>query len=309
MWCAELKVGDNPMRRMPFARTVLCALALLALRVSAGYAEPFAAQDREDIVRLRVARGGSAQDVAGLLDQAGKAADRGLPAELLANKIKEGLAKGVEPTRIEPVLGRLIGHLDSAQEVLKGAGSREVAEVTGVARTRTLDLLAEAFARGLSPDEARELERQTRQVGAAKLSAEALAAGAKGLAVMKEAGIPVKEGLPVVSEAIQRGFRAGELVDLSRELKRRGSDIQSGKVRLQTVRDAIARGDRPDQLFADDRGDRGGRSGGSGSGHGGGEERIERRSDQGHGEGRSDDGRSGRSDSRPDRQDRSRSGR
>ncbi len=300
---------DSPMRSLRWNTTVLCGLAMLICQAASADAEPLASQDHEEIVRLRVARGGAAHDVAGLLDQAAKAADRGLPAELLANKIKEGLAKGVDPTRIEPVLGRLIGHLDSAQEILKGAGSREIADVTGPARTRALDLLAEAFARGLSPDEARELERQSRQTGSGKVSAESLAAGAKGLAVMKEAGIAVKEGLPVVSEAIQRGFRAGEVVDLSRELKRRGSDIQSGKVRLQSVRDAIARGDRPEQIFADDRGDRGGRSGGSGSGHGGGEERMDRRSDQGHGEGRSDDSRSGRSDSRPDRQDRSRGGR
>lgn len=276
---------------------------------TSGYAEPLAPQDRDDIVRLRVARGGTAQDVAGLLDQANKAADRGLPGELLANKIKEGLSKGVDPTRIEPVLGRLIGHLDAAQEIVKSSGSREVADIGGAARTRTLDVLAEALARGLTPDEARELERQARQ-GAGRLTADALAAGAKGLAVLKESGIPVKDGIPLMSEAIQRGFRSAELVDLSRELKRRGTDIQSGKVRLQSVREAIARGERPEQLFSDERGDRGGRSGGSGSGHGGGEERMERRSNQGHGDQlRSDDGRGGRSDSRPERQDRSRGGR
>jgi hypothetical protein len=197
--------------------------------------------------------------------------------------------------------------LDAAQELVKGSGSREVADIGGAARTRTLDVLAEAFARGLTPDEARELERQARQ-GTGRLSAEAFAAGAKGLAVLKEAGIAVKEGVPLMSEAIQHGFRSAELVDLSRELKRRGTDIQSGKVRLQSVREAIARGERPEQLFSDERGDRGGRSGGSG--HGGGEERMERRSDQGHGDQlRSDDSRGGRSDSRPDRQDRSRGGR
>ena len=288
------------------------ALLLVAILVvgggRTGSAEPLAPQDRDDIVRLRTARGGAAQDVAGLLDQADKATDRGLPAELLANKIKEGLAKGVDPTRIEPVLGRLIGHLDAAQEIVKGYGSRDVTEVSGAARSRAMEALAEAFARGLTSEEARELERQARQ-GMARLSAESLAAGAKGLAVLKEAGIAVKEGAPLMSEAIHRGFRSSDLADLSRELKRRGHEIQSGKVRLQSVREAIARGDRPEQLFGDDRGDRGGRSGGSGHG-GGGEEKMERRSDQSRGDRiRPDDSRGGRSDSRPEQQDRSRGGR
>lgn len=307
---ASAKDRGKTMRTDSSTRTVFLLVTILVTGGGhPGYAEPIPSQDRDDIVRLRVARGGTAQEVAGLLEQAGKAADRGLPAELLANKIKEGLAKGVDPTRIEPVLGRLIGHLDAAQEIVKGSGSRDVAEVSGAARTRALDVLAEAFARGLTPDEARELERQARQ-GTPRLTAESLAAGAKGLAVLKEAGIAVKEGVPLMSVAIQRGFRSADLVDLSRELKRRSSEIQSGKVRLKSLREAIARGDRPEQLFGDERGDRGGRSGGSSGGHGGGEERIERRGDQGHGDQiRSDESRGGRPDSRPERQDRSRGGR
>lgn len=295
---------DNAMWTTVSTRMALMLAAILTVE-GAGvvFAETLTPQDRDDIVRLRVARGGAAQDVAGLLDQATRAADRGLPAELLANKIKEGLAKGVEPSRIEPVLGRLISHLEAAQDLLKRSGSREVAEVSGAARTRAMDVLGEAFTRGLAPDEARELERQARQ-GAGRFTAEALAAGAKGLAVLKESGIPVKDGIPLMSEAIQRGFRSADLMDLSRELKRRSSEIQSGKVRLQSVREAIARGDRPEQLFGDERGDRGGRSGGGGHG-GGGEERMDRRGDQI----RSDDSRGGRSDSRPERQDRSRGGR
>jgi hypothetical protein len=285
------------------ARRVACAWLLAALSllpIGPVLAEPLSQSDVEEIVRLRTSRGGAAADVAALIEQAAKAGERGLPADVLANKIKEGLAKGVEPKRIEPVLGQLIGHLDRAQEVFKEAANRGLAEPGPGPRTRAVETLAEALARGVTSEEIRDLERQARQ-SQQRLTPEGLAAGAKGLALIKEGGLSTSDGRALVGDAMQRGVRSAELVDLAREIKRRGSDFQSGRLRVQSVREAIARGDRLDQVFRDDRGDRGSRSGDQGGSGSGREERLERRGDQGS---RGGESRGGRPD-RPERLDRS----
>jgi hypothetical protein len=242
-------------------------------------AEPLSLQVREEISRLGSDHGRSANEIDPLLEQVNKAGERGLPTESLLNKVKEGLTKGIEPTRIDPVLRQMASRLESAHEVLEEAKARGLAEGN---RQRALETMAEAFARGATTDEVRELARLS-QEGKHKATQEVLAAGAKGLAVMKEGNIPSKEGAALVGEGIRQGYRASELLDLSREVKRRGSDFQEGRASLQQLRDQVSRGEKSDRLFRDDR---------SGSGDGG-------RGDRGD---RGD--RGGRGDSERDRLDR-----
>ncbi|MEW6246509.1 MAG: hypothetical protein AB1555_07350 [Nitrospirota bacterium] len=274
-------------------------------------------QDLEDIARLSAAQGRSAEEVKPLVELANKAGERGLPPGPLVNKIKEGLAKGVEPARIEPVLREMAGRLETAQETLKDLSGRGLVDAGSSGRQRAVEVLAEALARGASPDEVREIGRLAQQ-GKPRLTQDALASGAKSLAVMKEGGVPSGEGLSLVTEALRQGFRPSELADLGRELKRRGRE---GGLPLQAVQDAVKRGNRPDQIFRD-RGDRRGQGGGGGdrldrSGRG---ERL--REDRGsRGEGRPERlehverpervDRSGPSErpERPERPDRSGSGR
>ena len=85
---------------------VLCFTAAPAL------AESLSNQDLAEIDRLRAAQGHSAEAVNPLLEQVTKAGEKGLPIEPLANKVKEGLAKGVEPKRIEPVLRQMVTHFN-----------------------------------------------------------------------------------------------------------------------------------------------------------------------------------------------------
>ena len=63
----------------------------------------------------------------------------------------------------------------------------------------------------------------------------------------------VPEGTAVMAEAVKRGFRSNDILDLAREIKRRESDYRAGRASLRALRDAIARGDRPDQLLRDSR--------------------------------------------------------
>jgi hypothetical protein len=264
---------------------------IVALTATSVWAEPLSAQDREAIARLGSAQGRSENEITPLLDHVSKAGERGLPTESLLNKMREGLAKGVEPKRIDPVLRQMTSRLESAHEVLEEAKGRGIAEGN---RQRALETLAEAFSRGATVDEVRELSRLS-QDGRHKATQEELAAGAKGLAVMKEGRIPSKDGTALVGEGIKQGYRASELLDLSREVKRRGSDFEEGRASLKALREQVSRGERSDRLFKDD--DR------SGSGRGG------DRGGRGDRDDRGDRGGKGDSDrerfDRSDRQDRS----
>lgn len=264
---------------------------LVALVIGCGaatvWAEPLSSQDRAEIDRLRAAQGHSAEDVTLLLEHVSKAGEKGLPTEPLANKVKEGLAKGVEPKRIDSVLRQLVTHLESAQDVLKEAGQRGIAEGN---RQRAIELMADALSRGATVEEVRELARVS-QEGRQKVTQETLAAGAKGVAVMKEGKVPSRDGTALIGEGLRQGYRATELLDLSRDVKRRGADFQEGRASLQTLREQISRGERADRLLREDhsgsdRSDRSGSADRGGSGD---------RGDRGDRGGRDDRG------SRPDR--------
>lgn len=245
------------------------------------FAQSVLPQDLDDIARLSAAQGRSAEEVKPLVELATKAGERGLPPGPLVNKIKEGLAKGIDPKRIEPVLREMAGRLETAQETLKELSGRGLVDAGSGGRQRAVEVLAEALARGASPDEVRQIGRLA-QEGKPRLTLEALASGAKSLAVMKEGGVPAREGLSLVADALRQGFRPSELADLSRELKRRGRE---GRLPLQAVQDAVKRGDRPDHIFREDR-----------RGPGGGD-RLDR---SGSGERLRED-RGSRGDGRPDR--------
>lgn len=250
-------------------RTLGLLIVMVGVTVSSVWAESLTAQDRDAITRLGSAQGRSENEISPLLDHVSKAGERGLPTESLLNKVREGLAKGVEPKRIDPVLRQMMSRLESAHEVLQEAGSRGMEEGN---RQRAIETMAEAFSRGTTVDEVRELSRLS-QDGRHKATQEELAAGAKGLAVMKEGRVPSKDGTALVGEGMKQGYRASELLDLSREVKRRGSDFEEGRASLKTLREQVRRGERSDRLFKDedhsgsgsgsggDRGDRGDRGG------------------------------------------------
>lgn len=257
------------------------------------WAESLSVQDRESISRLGSAQGRSASEIGPLLDQVSKAGERGLPTEALLNKVREGLAKGIEPGRIDPVLRQMTSRLESAREVLDEAKGHGMAEGN---RHRALETMAEALARGTTVDEVRELSRLS-QEGRHKPTQEDLAAGAKGLAVMKEGRIPSKEGTALVGEGIRQGYRPSELLDLGREVKRHGSDFEGGRASLHQLREQVSRGERGDKLFREDRGGSGSGSDHDRGGSGGSGDRDQ--GVRGDRDGRGDSGRD-----RPDRIDR-----
>lgn len=225
------------------------AARLLVLATSLAAAAPTWAQvvtsaERDTLVRLRSARGGNAADVDRLLVLVEDASRQGLPADAVLNKVREGLAKGVPPERIDPVLRLIVSQLESADRLLRELFTA----APGPSRAPSVTLLAEALGAGVTADDVRELARVV-PAGGGPLSVDRLAAASKGLSLIASARLPLTEGRPVMGEAARRGFQAAELVELGRDVKRREADYLSGRATLAALREAIARGERPDQIF------------------------------------------------------------
>jgi hypothetical protein len=234
---------------IPRGLTIVVLMTAVAQGASAQVVSP---AEREALVRLRVSRGGRAEDVDALIARARDAAAKGLPAAPLANKLREGLAKGHDPQRIDAVLQQMAAQLEAADRLV-----REVDPSPAAAGLEpSVVLLAEAIDGGVTANEVRELARQTSGVGTAAVSIASLAGAAKGLVSIKEARLPVTDGTAIMAEALRRGYRSHEVQDLGRELKRREADYRADPARLRAVRDAIARGERPEQLFRDSRPER-----------------------------------------------------
>jgi hypothetical protein len=191
----------------------------------------------------------STEEREALASIADEAAAKGLPSAPLTNKIQEGIAKGYIAKRIEPVVRLMAAHLETSDQLLRELDP----SVTGAARDAAVTLLAESLGSGVSVNDIRELRRQTQAADKPAVSGEAIASAAKGLAYIREARLPVSDGTGVIAAAVRQGFRSHEVLDLGREIKRRERDFSAGRSTLRAVRDAIARGDRPEQIFRDGR--------------------------------------------------------
>jgi hypothetical protein len=197
-------------------------------------------------VRPAFAQAPAAPAAAALMRLAEDAAARGLPFAPLANKVREGLAKGHSPRLIEQVVRDMTNHLAAADRLIR---EFEPTAAAGPTRDGSVVLMAEAFGAGITPDEVRELRRQGQAGGRGPATVDALAGASRGLATIKLAKLPAAEGSAVMAEALRRGYRSHEVVDIAREIRRREADFRAGRVTLAALREAIARGDRPEQLF------------------------------------------------------------
>jgi hypothetical protein len=224
-------------------------LAVCVALPTIGAAQTISSSERDTLVRLRVERGGRPDDVDALIRHVDEAAAKGLPAQPLTNKIREGLAKGYDTERIAGVIGQMTAHLEAADRLIRELQLNPPAS----GREPQVILLADALATGLTPNEVAEIKRQTESSGKSPVSAEGLAGAAKGLSFIKAAGLPVSDGTAVMAEAVRQGFRSFEMLDLGREIKRRERDYREGRASLLALRDAIARTGRSEPLFRDTR--------------------------------------------------------
>ena len=200
--------------------------------------------ERDAILRLASERGVSADEAATLLRPVDDAGAKGLPVAPLTNKVREGLAKGVDPKRIDTVVRQLAGHLGTADALI-----RELNLTASPIPDEPVTLLADALAAGVSTDEVRELRRQAQPAASAPLPSASLAGAAKGLSLIKSASLPAAEGTAVMAEAVRKGYRTPDMLEVGRQVKRRERDYRDGHASLRALREAIARGERPEQIF------------------------------------------------------------
>ncbi len=249
-WSSTQSNGRRRLARR-LASILLVAGAAGAALPAASSAQAVSPSEREALVRVRISQGGVAEEVDALLRHADEAASKGLPVTPLTNKIREGLAKGAAPDRIEAVIGRMALDLETADRLLR---ELQPQPTTGAADDDTpVRLLAEALGGGITAEEVDTLHRQARSPDQPPISADGLGSAAKGLSLIKQAGLPLTEGTAVMAEAVKQGFRPLEMLDLGRGIKRLERDYREGRESLLALRDAIARGEPVDRLFHDAR--------------------------------------------------------
>lgn len=238
---------------------MVVVLALVgAVAPAAAAAQAVSAADRDALVALHVGRGGRPGDLDQLIRLANEAGARGLPVRPLLDKIREGVSKRAHPARIEVVIRQMAADLDTATHLVR----EWTPEAAAPAREEAVTLLAEALGgtlapdgarSGLTSDEARELGRELRAGSRVPPAPDALASAARGLAFIKDAHLSVSEGTALMAEAARQRFAAHDLLDLGRQIKLRERDYQRGRATLGALRDAIARGERPERIFREGR--------------------------------------------------------
>ena len=113
----------------------------------AAAAQALSAADRDAIVKQHISRGGQGGELPAVLALVDGAAAKGLPTAPLANKIREGIAKGVDVPRIDQAVRQMVSNLDSADRLL-----REGALVPPANRGGAVTLLADALSGGVTAE-------------------------------------------------------------------------------------------------------------------------------------------------------------
>jgi len=229
------------------SKIAVLALAL-AGSISAGQGVLWALPQQEvsEISRIATAQGRSPEDIRRLIEQAELVEAKGLPPEPILDKIKEGLAKGVDSRRLDPVLSKMSANMQTADNLIKETSKMPV---TPSNRTRALEVLSEALGRGVTPDEVRAISKAAGE----SQHPERLAYGAKGLALIKEGGVSVGAGQSLMASGLRGGLDSSTLLDLAREVKRRREELRDNPTRLRDIQNSVERGDRLEKIFGDGR--------------------------------------------------------
>ena len=199
--------------------------------VGVGVAE----RDVADVIRQGAVRGVPASELIRLLDVVGQTKRRGLPASPVADKIKEGLAKGVPPERIESVASRIGGDLASARDIVRRAEQAGVRVGAPADRERAVEAVADVLGRGVPPDDVESLaHRMGGSSRAATMSR--LQAGAQVTGDLVSMGVSPRAASDTVGAALAQGMDQRDLERLperfAQEL-RRGQSPEDGAKRLR----------------------------------------------------------------------------
>jgi hypothetical protein len=178
---------------------LILVAAAVALAGAGARAEP---RDPVAEVAARAAERGVAP--AAVLGAVEDARARGLPDALVADKVLEGLAKGVPPERIDAVARALVGRLGEADAVLAEAAAQGLAPARD--RPAALADLAHALGAGVDRAATAALVDAARASGG-RAGADGVAAAALAVGALGRRGVPVEDALPL-GRALARSPRS-----------------------------------------------------------------------------------------------------
>lgn len=143
-----------------------------------------------------------------------EAAQAGVPSRMVAEKILEGLAKGVPPPRVLGVARDLGARLVQSRDLLETARAAGLAPAA--ARDVALADLAGALGQGVPPEAVRALVTSARGG-----HSDAVVAAARMLGELARRGVPVAKALPLARAVAARG-PASNVAALYDEYRREG---------------------------------------------------------------------------------------
>ena len=229
------------------SRIALVALGLGSVFSGQSMTWALSQQEVSEISQMGAAQGRSAEEMQRFIEHAERLESQGLPSGPLLDKIKEGLAKGVEPNRMDSVLTKMSTNLESADGLLKETSGFQ--QLSPMSRARSLEVLSEAIGRGVSPEEVRTMRQAP---GNTEMRPEQLAYGAKGLALMKEGGVPAEARQNLMASAVRSGFDSPSLLNLGREVKER-REFRENPARVRELQSAVERGDSVEKFLGKQR--------------------------------------------------------
>lgn len=208
---------------------LLCALA-----VGSAWSEP--SSDAAALRRLLAAKGFSAAQAQAALATLEGASSRGLPASVLENRLREGLARRAAPDTILRVLADRATGLARAEDVVRRCAGQGM---TVRDRESSLTRLADAFSMGVTPaDVASLLPAAPRASG----DVEGLTRAAEVMGRLARRGFPASDTRDVLRAALGAGWNRSQmdgLVDVF--TKAQGLGVPRDRTR-QTLAEGIRGG-------------------------------------------------------------------
>jgi hypothetical protein len=155
----------------------------------------------------------SANELIQLQDRVITAADAGLAADLLADKVREGRMKQVDPGAMNRVMDRLEQNLRFAHRVMTQAAADGVTPAGDAVAERQMQRgMAMNMWRGLQEDDVEHLRERARlRLQDGQCSTVELAAAAETTTEFLEAGVERQRSREIVGTGLEQGYGAREI--------------------------------------------------------------------------------------------------
>lgn len=225
------------------------------------------AQDQIEDLRSRARQAGVGEESLGpWIERIHRLEQEGLPWEPVADRIRQGLAKGADAARIEMACSRLESRLRDGGRLIDGVfdgHDRLPGSAAAGARLALIDQTAFALDKGIPPESIGQLFTRVEMPGTAVERMNGARAPLLAFTSLASAGIAPDRGLQFVSEVHQGGIRGAALEELGLAVAqslRAGDTLDAIQ---QRIRDGLRRGVAPGQIVNGLRGARKGPPGGT----------------------------------------------